>query len=90
MLSIDQLTIKLSKIFNELLPKDLKYVFKFQYEDDNSINFLIVTYDNFATLFKNKDKRGIINYLVPILNSSISLLNKKIQIDIEVCENYGK
>ncbi|ASP28524.1 hypothetical protein SCORR_v1c07520 [Spiroplasma corruscae] len=85
-----ELLESLKELLSDLVPKDCKYFLDFKFEDNESIQFVLVTFDASVSLFVNNSNTGILNHILPILNSRISKFKKEIVIDIEVFENYGK
>ncbi|AUM62521.1 hypothetical protein [Spiroplasma monobiae] len=76
-------------LFKDIVPKDIKYVFKEKYETDQSYEFILVIEEKDLLFFKNKKSENLIKSIIDIANSSNSNFSKKIVIDLEVLETYA-
>ncbi|AKX34414.1 hypothetical protein SLITO_v1c07950 [Spiroplasma litorale] len=85
-----ELLKKMRLILDDIVPLDIKYFIDFKIEKESKVEFVLVIFDKDINLFTNKENTGILNQMLPVINSDISKLNKKLVIDVEVYENYGR
>ncbi|QHX36527.1 hypothetical protein [Spiroplasma sp. BIUS-1] len=77
------------RLFDNVIPKDIKYVFKEKYETDQTYEFIMIVEEKDLDIFKSKKSGGLINSVINMCNSEISNFSKKIVIDLEVLELYA-
>ncbi|WP_339021511.1 hypothetical protein [Spiroplasma endosymbiont of Atherix ibis] len=77
----------LEEFLKNIIPSEIKYVFKEKYETDQKYEFILVIEKKDFILFKDK-KLNLIESVTNICNSQASTFLKKIVIDLEVLESY--
>ncbi|AUB31407.1 hypothetical protein [Spiroplasma floricola] len=79
----------LDELLKNIIPVEIKYVFKEKYETDQKYEFILLIEKRDSILFKDKKTENLAESITNICNSQASTFSKKIAIDLEVLESYA-